>query len=172
MAGVGLYGTVLSAAQIAAHAAATSSPAAYKTAALLDNPIGLWLLDELNLFPVPFKNPGVMTASSIEIQSTFPIATNFGSMILNEVIALPNPIAVSTLNAIGANTVINIPTGTTAITIVPPTANVNALTLKGVAGDTGIAISKTQPTEITIDPAQTTFVLNAAVATTVQLTFM
>lgn len=38
------------------------------------------------------------------------------------------------------------PTGAVAALIIPPTANTNGITLKGVTGDTGIAISKTAPT--------------------------
>lgn len=47
-------------------------------------------------------------------------------------------------------------------TIVPPSGNANTLTLKGVAGDTGIPLHKTDPTSITFDtPPAASFVLNA-----------
>lgn len=47
--------------------------------------------------------------------------------------------------ASGANT-IAVPTWATSVLIEPSSANVEGLTLKGVTGDTGIAISPTQPT--------------------------
>jgi hypothetical protein len=46
-------------------------------------------------------------------------------------------------------------------TIVPPSDNTQTLTLKGIAGDTGIALSKVNPTAISFDTAPANFVLNA-----------
>jgi len=43
----------------------------------------------------------------------------------------------------GANT-ITPPSGATMVLIVPPVANAQNMTLKGVTGDTGIALAKTQ----------------------------
>jgi hypothetical protein len=68
--------------------------------------------------------------------------------------------------ALGANT-ITLPTGGTAplgATIVPPPGNTQALTLKGIAGDTGIPIHKTDPTSISFDASAppASFVLNSA----------
>lgn len=66
--------------------------------------------------------------------------------------------------AIGANT-ITVPTaGTvpTAVTIVPPTDNTTAVTLKGVTGDTGVRIHDTDPTTLALDDSVTTFCLTAA----------
>lgn len=65
--------------------------------------------------------------------------------------------------ASGANT-ITVPTGgttPTAVTIVKPAGNTVSLTLKGVTGDTGIALHKTDPDTISIDSTVTTFVLTA-----------
>jgi hypothetical protein len=45
IAGVALFGSALSGAQIAAHAAANATYAAYKSAVLADSPVGLWMLD-------------------------------------------------------------------------------------------------------------------------------
>jgi hypothetical protein len=50
----------------------------------------------------------------------------------------------------GANTV-TIPTGTTIVALIPPPANTQTLTLKGVSGDTGINMSRTQPTIVYLD---------------------
>lgn len=75
----------------------------------------------------------------------------------------PAQIEIKTL-ASGANT-ITVPTGgstPTACTIIPPSANALAITLKGVSGDTGIRIHNTDPTTIALDSSVSTFVLNAA----------
>jgi len=66
--------------------------------------------------------------------------------------------------AVGANT-ITVPsiTGfiTTAVTIIPPAGNVQLITLKGIAGDTGVFLHKTDPTTIALDSSIVNFVLNA-----------
>lgn len=65
---------------------------------------------------------------------------------------------------VGANT-ITVPsvTGFTVkgATILPPAANTQALTLKGIAGDTGVIISSTDPTSIGFETAPSSFVLTA-----------
>lgn len=70
--------------------------------------------------------------------------------------------------AAGANT-IAIPTGgatPVAVTIVPPAGNTAALTLKGVAGDTGVGLHLTDPTTIALAAGQASFVINAAAGVT------
>jgi hypothetical protein len=65
--------------------------------------------------------------------------------------------------ASGANT-ITVPTGGTvpkAVTIIPPTGNQDTLTLKGVTGDTGIALHLTDPFTISLATSVTTFVITA-----------
>lgn len=73
--------------------------------------------------------------------------------------------------AVGTNTTITIPTTpvqATGVIIIPPTSNTNILTLKGVAGDTGIAIAPAAPTFIPFATAvPASFVLNAASTTQV-----
>ena len=73
--------------------------------------------------------------------------------------------------AIGANTITVPGAGTTpvSVTIIPPTGNVNLLTLKGIAGDTGVALHKTDPTSVGLDSTVATFVINAAAQTDVTL---
>lgn len=46
---------------------------------------------------------------------------------------------------------ITVPTNCTAALFIPPSANAQSLTLKGVTGDTGIALSKTKPTVLALD---------------------
>lgn len=63
----------------------------------------------------------------------------------------------------GANT-ITAPTGGSTLscaTIVPPSGNTQTLTLKGVTGDTGVLLHKTDPTSLALDSTVTTFVLTA-----------
>lgn len=55
-------------------------------------------------------------------------------------------------------TSVTVPTGGSTVvccTIVPPTGNTTAITLKGVTGDTGIRIHNTDPTAIAIDSSVT-----------------
>lgn len=75
----------------------------------------------------------------------------------------PGQVQIVTL-ANGNNT-ITVPTGgtvATACTIVKPTGNTTAITLKGVNGDTGIRLHDTDPDSISIDDGVTTFVINVA----------
>ena len=59
----------------------------------------------------------------------------------------------------GANT-ITVPSGSKAVTMKPPSGNAQTITLKGVSGDTGIALHKTDPTSLGLDSVST-FVLTA-----------
>jgi hypothetical protein len=52
----------------------------------------------------------------------------------------------------------------TAVTIIPPAANVVTLTLKGITGDTGIALHLTDPTTIALAASVTTFGLTVGAA--------
>lgn len=47
-------------------------------------------------------------------------------------------------------TTITPPAAATAVVIIPPPANANTITLKGVTGDTGVVLSKTQPTVLAL----------------------
>lgn len=74
----------------------------------------------------------------------------------------PGSITIHTL-APGDNT-ITVPTGGSTVkgaTIIPPAGNTNAITLKGVGGDTGVVLSKLDPTSIGFETAPANFVLNA-----------
>lgn len=74
--------------------------------------------------------------------------------------ASPGSITVQSLT-VGANTV-NVPVGTcTAVTIVPPSGNVQTLILKGVTGDTGIGMHLTDPTTIALASTVTSFCITA-----------
>lgn len=78
-------------------------------------------------------------------------------------VASPGMVEIKTL-ASGANT-ITVPGGGTtpvAVTILPPAGNVNLLTLKGITGDTGVALHLTDPTSVALSSTVSTFVINAA----------
>lgn len=76
-----------------------------------------------------------------------------------------SPGAITFQTLVGGNNTITVPivSGFTvkAATIIPPAGNTQSLTLKGVAGDTGIVISNIDPTSIGFETAPATFVLNA-----------
>ena len=66
----------------------------------------------------------------------------------------------------GANT-IAVPSGATCVIVQPPLSNTVLITLKGITGDTGVALHKTLATgPINLDSTQTSFVLTAASAIT------
>lgn len=55
----------------------------------------------------------------------------------------------------GANT-ITLPTGTTAVLIIPPDTNTQTITVKGVSGDTGVRVQPDEPILLAIDQSVTT----------------
>lgn len=98
------------------------------------------------------------------------VTINFtGDVILDKIFeaaendASPGSVTMHELAA-GANTItVPISTGVTVkgATIVPPAGNVESLVLKGIAGDTGVIISNTDPTSIAFETAPVSFVLTA-----------
>ena len=72
--------------------------------------------------------------------------------------ASPGDIDIVTLAA--GNNSISVPSGATGVTIRPPSANTELITLKGVNGDTGVALHLTDATSIGLGTAVTSFVLN------------
>ena len=81
--------------------------------------------------------------------------------------------------SVGSNT-ITVPTGATNAIIFPSsntssttnTSYAGTLTLKGVAGDTGVAISSASPTLLPWDTAPSTFVLGASSTGTISIRFI
>lgn len=90
--------------------------------------------------------------------------------LVNQFLAATNTLSpgqVQIVDLSSGNNTITVPsagsTQATAVTIIPPSGNAVVLTLKGVSGDTGIAIHKTDPTSLGLNSVST-FVLNAASA--------
>lgn len=90
-------------------------------------------------------------------------------------IATPNGSKTVTVLASGANTITvpQLPVPTFCI-IIPNPSNTVAMTVKGIAGDTGIRISQIYPTMLSFDPAAlpASFVVNAASLATTSTTFI
>lgn len=84
--------------------------------------------------------------------------------------ASPGVVAVQVLTT-GANTITApvSPLIPQFVTIIPPSGNTVQLTLKGVSGDTGIALHDTQPSTIAIETSVASFVINAASGVTIRL---
>jgi len=107
------------------------------------------------------RTVAIVFTTPVGASLSFPAASNANS---------PASVYVYTL-ASGANT-ISFPTGCTVVagaTIIPPSGNTNAITLKGTTGDTGVALHKTDPTSIAFDTTsttQTSIVLTVATTTT------
>jgi hypothetical protein len=55
-------------------------------------------------------------------------------------------------------------TAPTAVTIIPPVGNTQAIKLKGDAGDVGVQLHDTDPTSLSLDSSVVNFILNAAAA--------
>lgn len=90
----------------------------------------------------------------IEFSESYPAASNTSSPGQTDLITL----------ASGANT-ITVPSGGSsfkAVTIIPPSGNTVLITFKGVSGDTGVPLHKTDFSSIGLDSTVSTFVLTAA----------
>lgn len=107
----------------------------------------------------------VTSNRTIAIQQTGDVSLAF-SVAAVENTAAPGSTTIHNLST-GFNT-ITLPLGATvrAATIKPPTTNTQTLTLKGVTGDTGIAIHKTDPTSIAFETGVLTFGITAGGAVT------
>ena len=80
-----------------------------------------------------------------------------------------SPGSVTFQNLSSGNNTITLPGGVSTVvscTILPPSGNTTAITLRGVAGDTGFRLHNTDPCTITFASTVTDFVLNAGGAIT------
>ncbi len=107
----------------------------------------------------------ITSSRNIQLQFSGDITLGIIQSALNNAVS-PGMEVVQTL-AIGANTITApVVSGlvVTALTIIPPAGNTALITLKGIAGDTGVALHKTDPTVIAVDTTFVSLVLNAASA--------
>lgn len=88
-----------------------------------------------------------------------------GTRAVDVSVVAPSTAVDSTLTASFAVgfTAVTPPAAATAVLIIPPAANTSLITLKGITTDTGIPISKTMPTVLTL-VAGSTFGLTVATA--------
>lgn len=112
-----------------------------------------------------------MTAALIKIQTVDPVEVNtIGEWSLNSTISVPTPTFVERVLAIGTvNVPVAVPSGSTTVTITPPSDNTGTITLRGDPTDIGISLSKTQPTQLSLSPTQT--ILNFTCASSIFITF-
>lgn len=96
---------------------------------------------------------GIEFTGGVTYKQEFKSAENSQSPAVNDIIDLLS----------GANTITK-PTNAVSCTIIPPNNNTTALTLKGVAGDTGVLLHPTNPTLVTLSTSVTSFVINAGAA--------
>lgn len=104
-----------------------------------------------------------MSVSSTRTQTVVYTGDTTGTQTIAAATNAASPGSVTIHNlASGANT-ITVPVGatSTAATILPPSGNVQTLTLKGVTGDTGVGLHLTDPTTIALAAATATFCLTA-----------
>lgn len=100
---------------------------------------------------------------------------NGNNTIAPDNIQFSNPVGAVTVVVLGSGTnTITIPASTTFIYIKPPDSNTETITLKGVAGDTGIRVSKTNWSWLALDSASipANFVLTSGGAQTAATTII
>jgi hypothetical protein len=101
---------------------------------------------------------GVTLTGDIAGTLTIPLSTNGTSPGQRQQVVL----------AAGNNT-LTPPSGTLKAVIIPPTGSTNGKTLKGVAGDTGIPMSLTEPTVLSFPAGAGAFVINSVGAETLEV---
>lgn len=107
----------------------------------------------------------ITSSRVVQVQFSGDISTNIIQSALDNTIS-PGQVDIVSF-VLGANTVTApVVSGlvVTALTIIPPSGNIAALTLKGITGDLGIPIHVTDPTSIALSPAFVSLVINAAAA--------
>lgn len=97
-----------------------------------------------------------------------------GEKLVNVSWSITTPMMVEELKALtaGAFNSITVPTGTPElVVIVPPTTNTQTLTLKGITGDTGVALAVADPTVIAFG-ASPAFGITVGAGSTVNVTLV
>lgn len=87
---------------------------------------------------------------------------------------------IATVALVSGSTTVTVPTGATCVIFAPPNAvspipnpqYAGTITLKGISGDTGVAISNKWPTLLGFDTAPASFVVTATAVGTATVWFM
>jgi hypothetical protein len=106
----------------------------------------------------------VTSSRTVQVQFSGDITGNIIQSALDNAVAFGKEDLVTL--AIGANTIsppVVAGLVITGLTIIPPAANVNLITLKGITGDTGVPLHKTDPTSIALDPTFVSLILTVTV---------
>ena len=109
----------------------------------------------------------ITSSRTAQIQFSGDITTQINQSALDNIVS-PAKVDIVSL-VLGANTITApaiLGLVVVGLMIVPPAANTQLITLKGIAGDTGIPIHLTDPTIIALHTTFTTLVLNAAAGIT------
>lgn len=80
-----------------------------------------------------------------------------------------SPAMVELAALVTGDNAISVPTGATAVTIVPSSDNTTAITLKGSSGDTGIRLHNSDPSTLAIDASVSGLVLSVGANVVVRL---
>lgn len=83
--------------------------------------------------------------------------------------SLVSPGSIETIELVAGNNTITVPDNAVSATIIPPSANEETLTLKGVNGDTGIGLARISPTSIGLASGVTSFVIAAGDDMTIRI---
>ena len=109
-------------------------------------------------------------ASTATVQGTITITGDLAAQALQFAGAAnaASPVKEDFLNLSMGNTTLTAPTAATPtyLILVPPAGNTALMTLRGIAGDTGVALHKTNPTFIALDSTFVSCVINAGATVT------
>ncbi len=90
------------------------------------------------------------------------LLTGAKSIVVPQIVSQMAVGSITDVNLVLGDNTINIPVNATSAVISFPVTNTQTVTLKGVGGDTGIKLNGKTWSVISLDPTQTSFILNAA----------
>lgn len=98
-----------------------------------------------------------------------PSGTRSVDVSINAGATAPDQTTTQSINGFAA---VAVPTGYSGVLIIPPSANVNTITLKGITGDTGVPLSPSQPSAIALGTGVTTIGITTSAATVITFIFI
>ncbi len=107
----------------------------------------------------------ITSSRIVQIQFSGDVTSEIIQSALDNIVSPAEPV-ITTLS-IGNNTISPpVVSGiiVTGLTIIPPAGNVNIITMKGVAGDSGIPLHVTDPTSLALDAGFSSLVLSVGIA--------